>query len=73
MVPERELTLKELAQHDGSDPDRPLMLAIRGTVFDITPGATRHTAAERCISRGKACFVVALNGATTQVTVLRIA
>ena len=38
VVPERELTLKELAQHDGSDPDRPLLLAIRGTVFDITPG-----------------------------------
>ncbi len=40
VVPERELTLQELAQHDGSDPDRPLMLAIRGTVFDITPGTS---------------------------------
>jgi predicted heme/steroid binding protein len=39
VVPERELTLKELAQHDGSDPDKPLLLAISGTVFDITPGA----------------------------------
>ena len=39
MVPEEKLTLKELAQHDGSDPEKPLLLAIRGTVFDITPGA----------------------------------
>ena len=43
VVSERELTLKELAQHDGSDPDKPLLLAIRGTVFDITPGALPHS------------------------------
>ena len=39
VVAERELTLKQLAQHDGSDVEKPLLLAIRGTVFDITPGA----------------------------------
>ena len=52
VVPERELSPKELTRHDGSDPDLPLLLAIRGTVFDITPGAPcrRHTAA------GTACL-----------------
>ena len=39
VVPERELSLQELAQHDGSDPSRPILLAIRGTVFDVTAGA----------------------------------
>ena len=54
---ERELTLKELAQHDGSDPDRPLMLAIRGTVFDITPGAhSLHDPWHSMLGPETACF-----------------
>jgi hypothetical protein len=34
----RELTLQQLAQHDGSNPSLPMMLSIRGVVYDITSG-----------------------------------
>lgn len=38
VVPLRDMTLEQLAQHDGSDPSKPLYLAIKGMVFDITKG-----------------------------------
>ncbi|KAL3138698.1 hypothetical protein ABBQ32_006452 [Trebouxia sp. C0010 RCD-2024] len=38
VVPPKELTLSELKQHDGTDPDKPMYLAIRGTIFDVTTG-----------------------------------
>ncbi|PNH01581.1 putative steroid-binding protein 3, partial [Tetrabaena socialis] len=38
VVPPRELTAAELALHDGSDPALPLLLSIKGTVYDITKG-----------------------------------
>ena len=38
VVPLKELTLSELKQHDGSEPGKPMYLAIRGTVFDVTIG-----------------------------------
>jgi Cytochrome b5-like Heme/Steroid binding domain len=38
VVPLEELTLEELAKHDGSNPEKPIYLAIRGTVFDVTTG-----------------------------------
>ncbi|KAG2482554.1 hypothetical protein HYH03_018513 [Edaphochlamys debaryana] len=38
VVPMRELSPAELALHDGSDPAQPLLLAIRGVVYDITKG-----------------------------------
>ena len=34
----RDYTLAELAQHDGSDPRKPLLLAIRGQVYDVGRG-----------------------------------
>ena len=34
----RDYTLAELAQHDGSDPRKPLLLAIRGQVYDVGGG-----------------------------------
>ena len=33
-----DVTLAELAKFNGSDPYRPLLLAVRGRVFDVTPG-----------------------------------
>jgi len=38
VVPEKRLTLGQLAEHDGSDPQKPILLAIRGTIFDVTKG-----------------------------------
>ncbi|MGB5703737.1 MAG: cytochrome b5-like heme/steroid binding domain-containing protein [Polyangiales bacterium] len=35
---ERDYTLAELAQYDGSDPSKPLLLAIRGQVYDVGRG-----------------------------------
>jgi len=34
----RDYTLAELAQYDGSDPSKPLLLAIRGQVYDVGRG-----------------------------------
>lgn len=38
VVPPLQLTPEQLAQHDGSDPDKPLLLSICGTVLDVTAG-----------------------------------
>lgn len=35
---ERDYTLDELAEFDGCDPRKPLLIAIRGQVYDVTPG-----------------------------------
>jgi membrane-associated progesterone receptor component len=35
---ERDYTLAELASFDGADPERPLLIAVRGKVYDVTPG-----------------------------------
>jgi len=35
---ERDYTLDELATYDGSDPGKPLLVAIRGHVYDVTRG-----------------------------------
>ncbi|RKP31988.1 cytochrome b5 [Metschnikowia bicuspidata] len=32
----RHFTLEELRQYDGSDPSRPILLAINGSVYDVT-------------------------------------
>lgn len=34
----KEFTLEELAKHNGSDPSLPMLLSIRGVVFDISTG-----------------------------------
>jgi membrane-associated progesterone receptor component len=34
----RDYTLEELAGYDGSDPTRPILLAARGRIFDVTRG-----------------------------------
>lgn len=36
---ERDYSLAELRSHDGSDPTKPLLIAIRGLVYDVTRGA----------------------------------
>eukprot|EP00878_Enallax_costatus_P008046 GHUV01008413.1.p1 GENE.GHUV01008413.1~~GHUV01008413.1.p1 ORF type:complete len:239 (+),score=26.50 GHUV01008413.1:190-906(+) len=38
VVPVKQFTLDELSRHDGSDPSLPMLLSIRGVVFDITTG-----------------------------------
>jgi membrane-associated progesterone receptor component len=35
---ERDYTLSEIAAYDGSDPARPLLIGIRGHVYDVTRG-----------------------------------
>ncbi len=35
---ERDYTLAELRTFDGSDPERPILMAVRGKVFDVTRG-----------------------------------
>jgi predicted heme/steroid binding protein len=34
----RDFTKQELAQHDGSKPDLPMLISIRGVVFDVSTG-----------------------------------
>jgi len=35
---ERDYTRAEVATFDGKDPERPLLLIVRGKVYDVTPG-----------------------------------
>ena len=35
---ERDYSVSELAQYDGSDPAKPLLIGIRGWVYDVTAG-----------------------------------
>ena len=35
---ERDYSLQELAAYDGSDPGKPLLIGIRGQVYDVTRG-----------------------------------
>jgi membrane-associated progesterone receptor component len=35
---ERDYSLSELAAYDGSDPGKPLLIGIRGQVYDVTRG-----------------------------------
>ena len=37
--PPIELTPEELTAYDGTDPSKPIYLAINGSIFDVTPGA----------------------------------
>jgi len=37
-APPRQFTAEELAAYDGSDPDKPVFMSVRGTVFDVTAG-----------------------------------
>jgi predicted heme/steroid binding protein len=57
-------TPAQLAQHDGSDPTKPILLAIKGTVFDVTakramygPGAGYNVFAGKDGSVGLGEFV----------------
>jgi hypothetical protein len=38
LVPMKTFTLQQLAQHDGSNPDVPMLISIRGVVFDVSTG-----------------------------------
>ncbi|CAA3032372.1 probable steroid-binding protein 3 [Olea europaea var. sylvestris] len=33
-----ELTLQQLKQYDGSDPSKPIYIAVKGRIFDMTSG-----------------------------------
>ncbi|KAL2525415.1 putative steroid-binding protein 3 [Abeliophyllum distichum] len=33
-----ELTLQQLKQYDGSDPSKPIYVAVKGRIFDVTTG-----------------------------------
>jgi len=37
---QRDYTADELATFDGSDPAKPILLAVRGTIYDVTRGRT---------------------------------
>ncbi|KAI1317128.1 hypothetical protein EDD11_009015 [Mortierella claussenii] len=54
----RVFTAQELAQHDGTNPESPIFVAIKGTVFDVStkkemygPGAGYHVFAGKDASR----------------------
>ena len=53
----KTLTLSELSEHDGSSPDKPMYLAIRGTVFDVTLGEQSDVGntALQCLVRVLTC------------------
>jgi predicted heme/steroid binding protein len=34
----KDFTKQQLAQHDGSNPDLPMLISIRGVVFDVSTG-----------------------------------
>mmetsp|Transcript_60481 Transcript_60481/g.142709 ORF Transcript_60481/g.142709 Transcript_60481/m.142709 type:complete len:218 (+) Transcript_60481:76-729(+) len=62
--PLKEYTLEELRQYDGSDPDLPILLALKGSVFDVTsgkkfyhPGKAYASFAGRDVTRNTAMFV----------------
>lgn len=38
VVPPLELTLEQLAGYDGHDTAKPMLLAIKGVVYDVTKG-----------------------------------
>ncbi|KAI8720572.1 Cytochrome b5 heme-binding domain-containing protein [Fusarium sp. LHS14.1] len=63
--PPNYLTLDELELYDGTDPDRPLLLAINGTIYDVSagrrmygPGGSYHYFAATDAARGfvTGCF-----------------
>jgi len=38
LVPMRDFTMDQLKQHDGSNADLPMLISIRGVVFDVSTG-----------------------------------
>jgi Cytochrome b5-like Heme/Steroid binding domain len=38
VVPEVQLTLAQLAEHDGTNPAKPLYLSVQGTIYDVRKG-----------------------------------
>ena len=38
VVPDKLLTIEELATYDGTDPSKPIYLSSRGVVFDVSKG-----------------------------------
>ncbi|KAI8916945.1 cytochrome b5-like heme/steroid binding domain-containing protein [Powellomyces hirtus] len=39
----KTITVAELAKHDGTDPALPIYLAVKGTVFDVSPARDMYT------------------------------
>lgn len=38
VVPPMELSLKDLAQYDGTNPGKPILVSLRGVIFDVSKG-----------------------------------
>lgn len=36
-TPDREISVEELSQYDGSDPSKPIYLAVKGIIYDVSP------------------------------------
>ena len=51
----KQLTLAELAAYDGSDESKPIYLAARGVVFDVTPGSIYYGKEGAYPFAGKEC------------------
>jgi hypothetical protein len=46
-----EITVQELAKYDGRDPSLPLLLAVRGSLYDVTSGKEFYGPGEQlCIA-----------------------
>lgn len=49
-----ELTLQQLKQYDGSDPSKPIYVAVKGRVFDVTTGKSFYgPGGSYCMFAGK--------------------
>ena len=49
----RDFTLAELREFDGSDSSKPLLVALNGNVYDVTPSKSMYGPGEHARSRGK--------------------
>lgn len=43
----RDFTLAELREFDGSDPSKPLLVALNGNVYDVTPSKSMYGPGKR--------------------------
>lgn len=43
----KRFSAEELARHDGSDPKRPILIAVRGIVFDVSEGGRFYATGSR--------------------------
>lgn len=48
----RDFTLAELREFDGSDPSKPLLVALSGNVYDVTPSKSMYGPGKDACSGG---------------------